>query len=516
MNNNNLNKLASSTIKVFMLSAASMVLGFIRQIVIANEFGSTAQTDTYYMAYNIENALFASLISCFASIIIPNYIMRRKDEKEGLDYLSGFFSMTSIIVLGISAILFFFSEIIINNLAPGFSVPNKEATIVLFRCLLVLPFLTNLNNLCSAVLNAEKAYLGVQIRGIIANILAIGIIIAFSVRLGVKALLISVIASQLIQTVMICIRLRGIKTIRPDFRCFRKEISSTLVGMIPLSAGMILTECQHVVDNYFVSRLPEGGVSAISYTTALMPFFALFFHTPIKTVVFPEIWERISNKEDFSGILSRGYKIMLLLMIPFVLGTFLLRREVISIVYYRGSFTYEAMINTASIIGIYVSCLAITSSINYFSTVFVANRMFYVSAISGVATLTVNIIGNALLINRLKLIGLALATLFAQIVNFTIQQVWLNHRFHCVRYKDILITIKNSTIAGVSMFCIGKLLRHLLIEMSLFPKTITIVIVCSIAYFAILQLLHDNDYSMLKRIVKDKVFNLLKISKILT
>ena len=74
-------KAAKAVGVIIIIGIASKILGFVREMVLANYYGATAAMDAYYIAYNIPGILLAGLGGAVATTFIPTFT--RKAELEG-------------------------------------------------------------------------------------------------------------------------------------------------------------------------------------------------------------------------------------------------------------------------------------------------------------------------------------------------------------------------------------------------------------------------------------------------
>ena len=72
---------AQTAMLMAVFTMGSKILGFIREMVLANYYGAGVITDAFVMAHSIPNMLFASLFSAVATAFMPTF--SQKYELEG-------------------------------------------------------------------------------------------------------------------------------------------------------------------------------------------------------------------------------------------------------------------------------------------------------------------------------------------------------------------------------------------------------------------------------------------------
>ena len=133
------------------------LLGFIAEILIANNFGTNWKADAYFLALVIPTILYDLFIAGINAIFIPTYIVKQKDGKAD----SLFSAVTNIAVLILSfiaVVTFLLSPYLINLIARGFSSEARELTVIITRVLLILVITMPLATIMSCRLNAHNRF----------------------------------------------------------------------------------------------------------------------------------------------------------------------------------------------------------------------------------------------------------------------------------------------------------------------------------------------------------------------
>ena len=104
------------------LTMLSKVIGFARELIMANYYGAGMINDSYVMAENIPNYLLAAFISAVGAAYMPAF--SRKYELEGPDSANRFTSSLLNLMVIVSSVIILFGEIfaggIVKLFAPGF------------------------------------------------------------------------------------------------------------------------------------------------------------------------------------------------------------------------------------------------------------------------------------------------------------------------------------------------------------------------------------------------------------
>src|SRR4029079_10569397 len=102
---------------------SSRILGFIRDVVLANLFGATPAADAFFVAYRIPNLLrelFAEGSSASAFIPVFTEYQTQKSKRDAWELASAAFTTLLTIVIGITIVGILAASGIVWLLAPGF------------------------------------------------------------------------------------------------------------------------------------------------------------------------------------------------------------------------------------------------------------------------------------------------------------------------------------------------------------------------------------------------------------
>src|SRR5512135_1219793 len=141
----------------------SRVLGFLRDMVIANFFGAGLAADAFFVAFRIPN-LWRRLVGEGSLTIsfIPVYTeyLARHSEEETRKVTHVAFTLSGVILLILTVLGMIFASTFIRVVAPGFiQIPEKfELTVTLNRIIFPYFFFMGLFALCMGILNSYRHF----------------------------------------------------------------------------------------------------------------------------------------------------------------------------------------------------------------------------------------------------------------------------------------------------------------------------------------------------------------------
>lgn len=419
--------LLRSTTLVSVMTFVSRMMGFVRDMVLANFFGAQAGMDAFFVAFRIPNfmrRLFAE--GAFAQAFVPvlaEYQKTRPAEDVRIfiariaGYLSSILSLVTLVgIVASPAIIFVF--------APGFSHDSVRADLATLMLRITFPFLmlVSLTAMAGAVLNTY-GYFGVPaFTPVLLNISMILAAFYLCPNLPVPVVglawgvFIAGIAQLLFQIPFLYQRNL---LVRP--RVVRNDpgVNKVLKLMLPALFGVSIAQLNLMVDSIFASFLKVGSVSWLYYTDRLTDFPLGVFGVAIATVILPHLSRRHTeqNIEHYSRALDWGLRLILLIAVPAGLGLCLFAMPLIA-----GSFAYGKF-NVNDIIQTQKSLITLATGVPAFMMIKVLASGFYARQdIStpvkvGAFSMVVNTILCFIFVWHFEHAGLTLASALAGYVN---------------------------------------------------------------------------------------------------
>lgn len=348
--------LLRSTSLVSIMTFISRMVGFVRDMVLANFFGAQAGMDAFFVAFRIPNfmrRLFAE--GAFSQAFVPVLAEYQKtrspeDVRTFIARISGHLSsiLTVVTIIGIFA-----SPLIIFLFAPGFSHHGVRAELATQMLRITFPFLmlVSLTAMSGAVLNTY-GYFGVPaFTPVLLNICMILAVFYICPYLPAPVVglawgvLIAGIAQFLFQLPFLHQRRLLVKpqVVRND-----PGVTKVLKLMIPALFGVSIAQLNLMVDSIFASFLQIGSVSWLYYTDRLADFPLGVFGVAIATVILPHLSRRHAEQslEHYSRALDWGLRSILLIGIPSGIGLSLFSMPLITACFAYGKFNLIDIIQT--------------------------------------------------------------------------------------------------------------------------------------------------------------------------
>ena len=354
-------KLGRHIFGVGVMTGISRIFGFLRDMLIARFLGAGRLSDIFLAAFKLPN-LFRDLLGegALSAIFIPMYTDMKKDE----GFAKNVFSWLMVVLLGITVVFEIFMPLVIWALAPGFAEdPGKMqltvtiARIMFFYCIFICgaAFL-------SAVLNAHSRFLLAAFMPVMLNIMLIVALVA-SIWYGNSIILYvmagTVVLSGIIQFFVLWGRIRaknfGLRLIIPHWNAQIKSMFKRF-GVSLIGSGFYQIT---IIVGTLVASFESGAVSWLYYSDRIVQLPFAMIGLAVGTVLMSSISNALADKNMRSVYIQQNSSMRrsMMLIIPCVVGLFVLAEPIIRFLFQYGAWTPES--THAVAVAIKIQCLVL-------------------------------------------------------------------------------------------------------------------------------------------------------------
>lgn len=354
-------KLGINIFGVGAMTGISRIFGFIRDMLIARFLGAGRMSDIFFAAFKLPN-LFRDLLGegALSAIFIPMYTDMKKDE----GFAKNVFSWLMVILLGITIVFEIFMPLVIWILAPGFSEdPGKmQLTVTVARIMFFYVIFICGAAFLSAVLNAHSRFILAAFMPVLLNIMLI-CALAGSIWYGnqyiIYVMAATVVLSGIIQFITLWGRIRskhfGLRLIIPHWN---KQIKNMFkrFGVSLVGSGFYQIT---IIVGTLVASWQSGAVSWLYYSDRMVQLPFAMIGLAVGTVLISSISKALSEKNMRSVYLQQNSSMRrsLMLIMPCMVGLFVLAEPIIRILFQHGAWTPES--THAVAIAIKIQCLVL-------------------------------------------------------------------------------------------------------------------------------------------------------------
>ncbi len=369
MPNNDSQPQTSLLKNVLLITPLSLIVRvgtFLIYVALATWFGDTAEMDFIYYYLGIATFLIELLSSASAySVLVPLLAeARAKGETEAQRCVQSIFSYYIRQMPWLCCLLVAISWGISQLFLPNAGLTTSAALSVVCG-FLTFAVISSFRWMLKAILDTYQAFhLPVIVQGLRAA-LVIGTIFLCKPYMNWFSIPFALIIGELFQTIILFQRCSVVLKL-PLYNLLRVEsIHSDTDGF--LYTKQFLKQCllmmgaaisdglNPVVDRGMGSSLGAGSVSKLDYTLPLCAIPEALIGVTLPVLL--SHWAKISSSDNGKQLQQsvwRGVLIVIVLMVPFLIGFYIFRTDIVVLLYGRGELSVAGQRHIASLLGVYL------------------------------------------------------------------------------------------------------------------------------------------------------------------
>ena len=510
MNQKFTSTIAGASIFISILGLLSRGLGFIREMIFANNFGLETEFDLYLVGAVLPITINTVILYIGQNYFIPEF---QKINSSNSDEAQKYFKKTFIgfTVAGtlLAVLLFFVSEMIVDFYMHSAALASREIATQIFNIfLLTIPFSAAVSIL-SALLQTVYEFKYPAVSLLFLNFTIILLLLFFSDRFGVFIIPIGYTVGTILQFGYLLIKSRKFVKLnllaRNGGYNFSKSILNSSIIIIILIESV--SQLYSILDRYFYGEMSSGGIASLNYALIIWFLPVSIFSISLATAVFPTITKAIneSSYSDVEKIYNESISINVFIFIPLTFILFFYGDTLIRIFFERGKFVEESTVITFGVLRFYALSISFYSVYAVFNKIFYGIRKAKILLLITITGLLLKLFFNFLLID-LQQDGLALSTSISFIFFFFASYLYLNVK---LKIKDRSLFARDFIIHLIN--CIVCLLLITIISDMFYIDNILwevmIIVFFILLYLFNLTLIKHNAIVISSKVIKRFNYN---------
>ena len=406
---------------------ASRVLGFARDVIIAQVFGAGASADAFFVAFRIPNflrRLFAE--GAFAQAFVPvlsEYRTQRDiaDVRDLASHVSGALigALSVITVVGIVA-----APVLIAIFAPGFLADPEKYAIAVEMVRITFPYalFISLVAFAGGVLNTYGRFVIPAFTPVLLNVCLIvaALWLAPVLDTPIVALAWGVLAAGFVQLAFQFPFLAALgMLVRPRLRRTHDGVARVISLILPAVLGVSVGQINLLVDTIIASFLVTGSVSWLYFSERMSALPLGVFGVALATVILPHLSRQhaASSPESFSDTLDWALRLVVLIATPAALGLGVLATPILATLFQYGAFSaHDVEMAARSLLAFSFGLLAFIA-VKVLATGYFSRTDTRTPVRIAVVAMLANVVLNFAFVVPLAHAGLALATTLSALLN---------------------------------------------------------------------------------------------------
>ena len=496
---------------IALVTIASKLIGFVRDMVVANFYGATLVSDAYFYALQIPSLAIIILGGVggpfhSAAVAVFSKLIKAEDKPdEKINSLYNTFLTSSFIFFSIFAVLgFLFADKIMGLIISAGSPELITLATSHFRIMSPIILIGGIIGIYYGLLVVHKQYILPNLSPMILSLIVIaGITLAKNDNTGIVlagATTVGAICQILIQIPKI--RQIGYK-IKPNLDIKSPKYKEICELLFPAILSSTIGQISIYIDMFFASNLVLGAWTAVVFANRIFQFPVGILVTAFLVPLFP-IFSRLvneGNQDSIKNYFNKGVGVLFFASIPIIIFILILAQDGISLIFERGAFNSNAVIMVSEAL-----CFLSFSILPYvfrdsITRVYYAYNDSKTPFVIAASSIALKAFLNWLLILKLNMgiAGITLSTSFITLFNATMLGLLIHKRIK-LDYKSLFINTGKMLFAGFITIIAGIFICNQFNNIILpkyifeFVKIISVIIACSIIYIS-LNLLLKMDYA---------------------
>lgn len=437
----------------------SRLLGLLRTVAIAHQYGTSPNLDAYFVAFRIPDLVFQLIAGAtLGSAFIPTFakVVANRSEREAWRLASSVLNLLLLATVAVAVIGLLIAPLIVPLTAPGLgdsTGQHAELTslaVDLTRIMLISPVLFAVSGMFMGILNARHHFLAPALAPMFYNA---AIIVAALVSHDVRVLAFAVVIGAFLH---LLVQIPALNFVGMRWQPITewKDAAVREVGrlMAPRVVGLAAFQFNFLIATFFASIVSSGAISAVNYAWLIVMTPLGLFGMAISTAVFPRMAEQAARQEgDLRATLSKSLRLILYLTIPASVGLMILAKPLIAFLLRSGAFGQSSTDLVVYALVFYAVALFAHSGIEILSRGFYALSDTRTPVTFAVVSMVINLVLSLILVWPFGVGGLAASLSVATIVEFTLLLRTLNRRIGGLENEKTIASVVTTCVATVLM-----------------------------------------------------------------
>jgi len=462
-------RVVSAALILAVAALGSRLVGLLRERVLTTTFGAGDTFDAFVAAFRLPDLIFNLIVvGALSAAFIPLFTEKLVNGKgrnhdDAFDFGVSVLNMVLLAVAALSLVYALLADVLVPLITPGFSGDKLTQTIMLSRIMALQPVILSVSFVFSGVLNSFKRFVAYALAPILYNV---GIIIGavyLVPRFGVAGLGWGVVLGAVLHML---VQLPSVLAVgwrwRPVMRWSNRDVKNLRRMIIPRVFGLAGQQVNLFLVTIIGSTLAAGSITVFHLANNVQSLPIGMFGIAFAQAAFPTLAEQVARREQkaFRDTLTRTFRYILFFIIPASVFFFLLRAQIIRVLFGDGAFDWEDTILTFETFGLLLLSLFAQATIPLLTRAFYVRQNTSIPVIVSLISMVANIGLAVWLASIFGVQGLALAFSIAAILNLLLLLGTLHWQLDGFNDREVLIGLAKITLAAVVAGVVLQLLKY--------------------------------------------------------
>lgn len=352
---------------------ASQVLALVRDRLLTGKFGAGETLDIYYAAFRIPDFIFVTVASLVSlSVLIPFLTDKiNSSNEEGRKFISGVFSVFSIGIIVVSAIVFVFTPQLIKIILPGFVQDGLNIDLVLLtRILLLQPILLGFSSLFASIVHVHQKFILYAVSPLLYNIgIIFGVLVLYK-PFGIAGLGYGVVLGAFMH-MFLQVPFIIKSGFFPRFSFVKehfKVIKEIIVLSLPRTLALSANQLSLIVLVGLASLMVTGSIAVFNLSLNLQSIPLVIIGASYSVAAFPTLVKLFSrgDREKFFVHITTAARHIIFWSFPAIALFIILRAQIVRVILGSGEFSWTDTRLTAAALALFAVSLVAQSLVLLF------------------------------------------------------------------------------------------------------------------------------------------------------
>ncbi len=456
-------------------------MGLLRNVLIARQFGLSAELDAYYAAFKLPDLLFTVVAGgALTTAFIPVFVQLLTTEGVASAWrlASAFTNLAILATVAIAIPIAFLAPWLVRIIiAPGFTAQLQEETAALMRLVLLSTVIFSVSSVQTGVLHGFKHFWLPALAPVVYPLGTIAGAVWLVPLWGIRGLAVGAVVGACMHLMvkipaLLHYHFRWWPVLDVHVAAVRRVV--VLFGPRVLDLGVF--HLTMLATTNLASRLSAGSVSALEWGWDAMQVPETMIGTAFGLVALPTLAD-MAVRSDLQGLrdtLVGALRLVLALALPAACVLIVLGQPLLQLLYQRGAFDAAATEAVYIALRFYALGLVAHVCLELVARAFFARQDTITPLLAAAGSAAFNVLLGILLMTSLGHGGLALANSLAVSGEVVVLLLILRRCIGSIYGRRLLDTLARLTLA-TSLMAITMLVVHRVIDKT--DTAITIIVV---------------------------------------
>lgn len=491
---------------VAVINMLARLFGFLREIIIGAQYGTTPLADSIINAYTIPNLLYLVIGGAFTTAFISIY----HKTKSPLDqYIRRTFTTIFIAITIVTIFFMILADPILQWYFKEASGEGYERLKSLYLWMMPSTIMLVLSTWLSGVLNVQGKFHLSSFSVLIYNLSFLIISVGLSFVIGPIGYGVGALLGAVCMVLFLTYGVRNVEhmSFKPLLTQSSDQKELWKVAL-PIMLGGATAQMYILIQRFFTNVLEDGVVSAMNFATKMSQFPQAILMTAVTTVIFPMLSKKEGEGDQaaIKALYLKGLRLLYMLVLPISLYFYFQAEPIIRVVFEYNNFDATSTALTAPLLKVFSLSMFFLAANMYVTRFYYAKGNSITPVIfSFITVFGVNIAVIYALLEQQGAEAIAWATVVSAIANFILLVAYLQWKYKLLLIHHNVKQFGKFFILTVAFACaLWGISTYIVFDWKWLHILVTFIL-ASVIYAILLAVLRFPEMSVLLNKVRQKV-----------